>query len=302
MDQWGAAVARVYRNDGQGVFTDVQAGLPGVGGGAVAWGDDDGDGDLDLILTGAATGGEISRIYRNDGGVFADIEAGLPGIREGAAAWGDYDNDGDLDLLLAGTTTGLDVTRIYSNDGGGAFTDPGVALPQFGSGAVAWGDYDNDGDLDLLLTGYVWPSRVTSLRNDGEGFSPGSMPGWPAVDGASAAWGDYDNDGDLDLLLNGYGRPPQPACGAASLSIGTTAGRRSGKSRAGCRAARTAPRRGETSTTTATWISPSAAAATPPERSATPSSTATRAEASSRTGSAPPRRRPRDRGLGRRGG
>ena len=74
-------------------------------------------------------------------------------------AWGDYDNDGDLDILLAGYTESAYVSKVYRNDGGGAFTDIGAALTGVRDCSVAWGDYDNDGDLDILLAGIhgVWP-------------------------------------------------------------------------------------------------------------------------------------------------
>ncbi len=83
-------------------------------------------------------------------------------------AWGDYDNDGDLDILLAGST-GSDsaISRIYRNDGG-TFTDIEAGLPGVFSGSVAWGDYDNDGDLDLLLTTSGIGIGTSGLyRNDG---------------------------------------------------------------------------------------------------------------------------------------
>jgi hypothetical protein len=68
---------------------------------------------------------------------------------------------------------------------------------------VAWGDYDNDGDLDLVMTGYKDSVRFTKVyRNDSGTF----VDSGAAILGVAgrAVWGDYDNDGDLDLLLTGY--------------------------------------------------------------------------------------------------
>jgi uncharacterized repeat protein (TIGR01451 family) len=197
--------ARVYRNDGAGAFVDVGAGLAGVNGASGAWGDCDNDGDLDIILTGAAGADPYAAMYRNDDGVFTDFAAGLAPVRYGAVAWGDYDNDGDLDLVLTGSAQGgAAVARLYRNYDGG-FTDVGAALQGVSYSAVAWGDYDNDGDLDLLLAGTTTGSaRLARLyRNDGQDVFTDVGAGLPGFHRGSAAWGDYDDDGDLDVLLTG---------------------------------------------------------------------------------------------------
>ena len=80
-------------------FAAIAAGLEGVAGSSVAWGDYDNDGDLDILLAGGSGYHDISRVYRNDGGSFMDIAAGLAGGWGSSVAWGDYDNDGDLDIL-----------------------------------------------------------------------------------------------------------------------------------------------------------------------------------------------------------
>ena len=200
-------VFAVYRND-DGVFADISAGLPGVSDSSAAWGDYDNDGDLDILLTGR-TGSDpdrISRVYRNDDGVFADISAGLPGVSDSSASWGDYDNDGDLDILLTGRT-GSDpdrIPRVYRNDDG-VFADISAGLPGVAFGSASWGDYDNDGDLDILLTGGTGsdPARIPRVYRNDDGVFTNITAGLPGVD-SSAAWGDYDNDGDLDILLTGY--------------------------------------------------------------------------------------------------
>jgi FG-GAP repeat. len=190
----------IYRNDG-GVFTDITAGLPGLYYCSAAWGDYDNDGDLDLLLSGTLSSDErISRIYRNDNGVFTDIEAGLTGVYQSSVAWGDYDNDGDLDLVLSGMSNNNQrITKIYRNDNG-VFTDINAGLSGASWGSVAWGDYDNDGDLDLLVTGNNYILKL--YRNDNGIFSEVNT-GLPGVNNPSVAWGDCDNDGDLDILITG---------------------------------------------------------------------------------------------------
>ena len=196
-------ISRIYKNDG-GSFSDIGAGLPGVNMSSAEWGDYDNDGDLDFLLSGYTGSKGISRVYKNDGGSFSDIGAGLKGVYNGDAAWGDYDNDGDLDILLAGRFDMNSVfTKIYRNDGG-SFSDIGsTAFCGVYEGSAAWGDYDNDGDLDILLTGYTGNESLTRIYENNDGSFSDIGAGLPGVFLGGTEWGDYDNDGDLDILLTG---------------------------------------------------------------------------------------------------
>lgn len=176
-----------------------------------AWADYDDDGDLDCFLTKYGT--QPSRMLRNDWPIFTDVTTG-PLLDAGpsfGACWGDYDNDGDLDLYLvkgAGAPN-----RLLRNDGAGAFTDvtAGPLADTGGGFGACWGDYDNDGDLDLYvvngcMSGFGCVAN-RMLRNDGGGVFSDDTNG-PLGDqglGRAAAFADYDQDGDLDLYVANWG-------------------------------------------------------------------------------------------------
>jgi predicted nucleotidyltransferase len=165
--------------------------MTGIQNSSLAWGDYDNDGDLDLIITGSSTlDGPISRIYRNDLGAFNDISAALPGVSRGSVAWGDYDNDGDLDILLTGYISNLNyISKIYRNDSG-VFTDINANLEGVYYGFGAWGDYDNDGDLDILLSGIsINSSSLSKIYRNNNGVFTDIQAGLTGVSGSSGSWG-----------------------------------------------------------------------------------------------------------------
>ncbi|HUX94427.1 MAG TPA: FG-GAP-like repeat-containing protein, partial [Bacteroidales bacterium] len=202
-------VSKIYKNNGDNTFSDQTAiQLTGVISGSVAWGDSDNDGDLDILITGASYG----KIYTNENNLFTELpENLLTGVHNSSVAWGDYDNDGDLDILLTGrNNSSLPVTIIYRNNGINVFTEQSaISLQKISYGSVAWGDYDNDGDLDILLSGatgdYPNYNPVSKIyRNDGNNlFNEQSGISLQGVYYGSIAWGDYDNDSDLDILITG---------------------------------------------------------------------------------------------------
>lgn len=197
----------VYINTGGGVFEDPVEYGPDGEYYCVALGDYDNDGDLDIATTGAfevvddwETRGFL--FINNGDGTFVETDAWDDGWYC-SLAWGDYDNDGDLDMA-AGTyepPTGQIDNDLFINNGDGTFTQE---LGVFGSGtsssdrsyALAWGDYDNDGNLDVYVT---HPSNDCLYINNGDyTFTEYVQTEW-SIYCRSCAWGDYDNDGDLDI-------------------------------------------------------------------------------------------------------
>ena len=165
-----------------------------------AWGDFDNDGDLDLFLANSGP----NRLFRNDGARFASIENIFNPTDEGpsfGAAWGDFDNDGDLDLFIPYFGA---ANRFYTNEGNGTFRDRaaelGLAHDGRSRGAV-WGDFDNDGDLDLYVTNSDQPNLY--YKNVDGHFTDISDSLGVALNANSrgVALADYDTDGRLDFYV-----------------------------------------------------------------------------------------------------
>ena len=198
----------------QGGFVDVGAGFADLSDVDAEWGDYDHDGDPDLLLWGRVEAEHMRRtvIYRNDAGVFVDIGADLLGMSksDGTSIWIDYDADGDLDVLQSGFSPDATplpyATRIYRNDGADTFVEAATDLPALGFSSAGWGDYDGDGDPDLLLTGspiYGGDSPAAIYRNDGDGAFTDIGADVADDHGFDLGWIDYDSDGDLDAWCAG---------------------------------------------------------------------------------------------------
>jgi len=188
-------------------FAEQTIPIPGVYKSSEAWGDYDGDGDLDLLIAGQASTTDttrIARIYRNNAGTFVDSGTTIAGYSSAAVAWGDYDNDGDLDFAISGLSGGIPLTKIYNNSAGEFSPHTSSTLVGLEAGAMAWGDYDSDGDLDLLVTGKDGTGTPrTIIYINTLGTFTTSLTIATGVWSSSVAWGDYDNDGDLDFVISG---------------------------------------------------------------------------------------------------
>lgn len=203
------AQTTLYLNDGDGTFSASSQVFPAVENGAVAWGDYDNDGDLDLLISGTATGGPLTNLFENnDDGTFQNSGIAIIDVEASDLAWADYNNDGFLDFVVAGDDGGGPITQLYENDGTGGFTAVTSGFANLENASLAWADYNIDGKIDLLISGSnagVANSEVytnnTDLSNGNISFTP--VGGLTGVENGKAAWGDYNNDGYIDIILSG---------------------------------------------------------------------------------------------------
>lgn len=195
----------LYSNDGSGLFTPV-TGTPftGVYNGCVSFTDLDGDSDSDLVVTGSAT----AKLYQNVGnGVFEAISTSpFTGLSYGAVELADVDNDGDLDAFMNGQGSAGFYSSLYLNDGNGGYTvDPSNAFLGLANAAADFADIDNDGDNDLMMSGYGTGQVVKLFTNDGTGlFTEVANTPFPPVSSGAIQFNDVDSDGDQDVFINGF--------------------------------------------------------------------------------------------------
>jgi enediyne biosynthesis protein E4 len=218
----GPKVNFLYHNNHDRTFTRITAGeivTDAFYSRGSSWVDYDNDGDVDVFV--ANERGQHENLYRNmlkESGVptFSKITTGQivnDGGNTMSASWGDADNDGDLDVYLTNGWPAGSLNSFFLNNGDRTFTkvlnDTTVRSTGYHMGS-AWGDFDNDGDLDLFVTTAYSPSATKnelfmnmlietgtlSFQRIGTGDVANDV-GWSY----GCAWGDYDRDGDLDLFV-----------------------------------------------------------------------------------------------------
>ena len=211
-------VAAIYRND-DGTFNRINQPFTTLVLGEAKWVDIEGDGDLDLIHSGVSSRNTIhTYVYENGGsGTFTRHDNLLPALAFCNTAWGDFDSDGNLDVAISGARMDpyeflLPESHIYRNAGGLSLSRyNSFSIPDLLYGSKAWADYDNDGDLDLMITGAtdIGAGRFASVYRNEDGSFIRRI--WlPGVSAGSAAWGDIDGNTTVDLLVTGSNQSFQP--------------------------------------------------------------------------------------------
>lgn len=225
------SLSYLYTNEGGGTFIKKElTNIPKlVSVSSYSIGDIDGDNYPDLFigqLWGTYPEALPNFLMLNDGaGGFTDVSERLypgnpPARRSRGSQFVDYDNDGDLDLYV--TNYYLEIDELYNNQGDGTFYDAiyNTTIDQNQTGSnhgtgVDWSDYDNDGDMDLLLSQFAHPPFVkqydhratTIYRNELNGGSNVTFTDTRDDNGieleetfAGCSWGDINNDGLQDIM------------------------------------------------------------------------------------------------------
>ncbi|MFL3007180.1 MAG: FG-GAP-like repeat-containing protein [Candidatus Neomarinimicrobiota bacterium] len=181
----------------------------------VQWVDLDKDGNLDLVTIGAdETETVMMRVYLNNANnIFTQgitWQSEIFGVTAGAIAFADYNADGYDDFALSGLNTSGELITYVAENNINTFIVAHILQGAY-YGKPSWGDYDNDGDLDLLVTGQsstqgdLGSSPITHIYKQIDNqFQLDQTISIDSVGISFSQWGDYDVDGDLDLFLSGF--------------------------------------------------------------------------------------------------
>ena len=209
---------KIYRNDNNGnytkiqVFTDLR--IDRSTSISTPWCDFDNDGDLDLLLTGINNVSEpVVYLYENaSNDVFIKTANIFKPVNKGSVEWIDFNSDGYIDLMMSGSDfNGSVTTNLYKNEGKSKFTLVQTDFPKLFNGRFSWGDYDADGDKDLIIVGsrnFQGHDASTGehkiFRNDGNDHFAEISTDLQLFLSCNSKWIDFDNDGDLDIVSFGY--------------------------------------------------------------------------------------------------
>ncbi len=209
-------ISRAYINE-NGTYTEVETNLPPLKGSNTDWKDYNGDGLLDVLYNGVLDleFGDVdyTRIYLNQGNYqFEMFAPEIHQISAGDAKFADYNNDGLLDIATAGRVDSWDWrVAVWKNEGNDEFTEIDLGIDGVRYTVVEWGDYNNDGLMDLFVTGSVQleiPSVLYILRNNGDDtFTNINLPEndtyIAGIRQGDMKIHDLNSDGLLDVIVNG---------------------------------------------------------------------------------------------------
>ncbi|MBN2777608.1 MAG: VCBS repeat-containing protein [Bacteroidales bacterium] len=205
-------VGKIYKNNKNNVFIEQSSiSIDGVVYSTFAWGDYNNDSFIDLFISGYDGYKEKTKLYKNDGhnNFICQNQLNFINVADGSAEMADYNNDGYLDIIITGDyfEQNLSIwTKLYQNNGNETFTEVtetnfvGVTFSD-----IIWGDFDNDGLIDLIVTGYDIENKNSIIyKNIGNNnFIVVENDELIPIGHSSVACGDFNNDNCLDLLISG---------------------------------------------------------------------------------------------------
>lgn len=205
-------ITKVFKQNQDGTFSDLNAGLLGTYFSAIKVFDANADGNPDILVTGLSTNYiPETKLYINSGReTFTEKPTTLPGIYISSIDTMDINGDGYPDLLISGTNySRIPTLIIYTNDGSGNFTIQENGFTGIYNGNSKFIDYNNDGLIDIFSIGRNANNENTVLlyKKNSNGtytLDTENSASITAVYMSKGQWFDYDNDGDMDLLTIGF--------------------------------------------------------------------------------------------------
>ncbi|PKP48887.1 MAG: hypothetical protein CVT92_15680 [Bacteroidetes bacterium HGW-Bacteroidetes-1] len=195
----------LLKQTAKNTFTTTRTNLPDFIHGSMDVADFNRDGFEDVLLSGAGPNNKtVSGIYlQQANGSFQRMNQNIPALIDGSVQFGDFDKDGDLDVLISGNDASGSLQTIVLRNDNGKLTDINAKLPGVRFGKASWGDINNNGLLDVIITGQTNSGLITRIFiNNNGNYSP-LQQSFPGLKHSDVAWADFNNDGYLDFIIAG---------------------------------------------------------------------------------------------------
>ena len=201
-----AYYSEIYLNNKNFTFTLLPASIPQLSDVIADVADYNGDGFIDIAISGLNSGVKYCKIFKNNGdNTFTAISSPVENVAYGAVLWADFDNDGILDLFTCGINqAGNNVSRMYKG-GNNTFTLTNTSIIPLTSGSAVILDYNNDHLTDIVLSGYDNSGQIQTylFKNNGKFNFQSVNSGFERFINGSMASADINADGFADVVVSG---------------------------------------------------------------------------------------------------